>query len=235
VGVEPSDIYSASRSRLLELAADLSPEQLAASLPATPPWVLVDAYRHLTGVCADVLDGAMENAGTPQWTAAQIAKRCESSLVEVCAEWAERAPELDARVAQAGRAMSFVAFDTWTHEQDVRAAAGVGGARDEIAAELALIALETFRPRYAKSGAPALLIDIGEHQTVLGPGDGNVDGGETPPVTLTTTPYELLRMIFGRRSRRQMESVNWTGTRDDTTSAIDALHLFDMPPIDIHD
>ena len=135
--------------------------------------------------------------------------------------------------------MSFVAFDTWTHEQDVRAAAGIGGARDEIATDLALIALETFRPRYEKSGAPAVLIDIGEQQTVLGPRDGNIDGNidgdEIPPVTLTTTPYELLRMIFGRRSRGQMESANWTGTGDDRTSAIDALHLFDMPPIDIHD
>jgi len=229
--VEPSDVYSASRSRLLELAVDLSPEHLAASLPATPPWVLVDAYRHLTGVCADVLDGAMENAGTPQWTAAQIAKRCERGLAEVCAEWAERGPELDARVARAGRAMSFVAFDTWTHEQDVRAAAGIGGARDEIARDLALIAVETFRPRYAKSGAPALMIDIGTEPVVL----GEIEGDTTPPVTLTTTPYELLRMIFGRRSRSQMESADWTGTLDDRNGAIDALHLFDTPPIDIHD
>ena len=233
--MEPSDIYLASRARLLELAADLSPEHLDAPLPATPPWVLSDAYRHLTGVCADVLDGAMENAGTPSWTAAQIATRCESSLAEVCAEWAQRAPDLDARVAQAGRAMSFVAFDTWTHEQDVRAAAGVGGVRDEIAGHLASIALDSLRPRYAKSGAPAVLIDIGTRQTVFGPGDGTIDGAENPPVTLTTTPYELLRMIFGRRSRSQMESADWTGSTVDRDAAIEALHMFDLPLVDIDD
>jgi len=234
--VEPSDIYAASRSRLIALAADLSPEQLGALLPATPPWVLVDAYRHLTGVCADVLDGTMEGAGTPQWTAAQIARRCDCSLADVCEEWAARAPELDARVEQAGRAMSFVAFDTWTHEQDVRAAAGVGGARDEMADDLALIALETFQPRYAKAGAPALLIDIGERVMLGHVNDVNGDDGDNEPsLTLTTTPYELLRMIFGRRSRSQMEAADWTGTNLDRDSAIDALHLFDMPPIDISD
>ena len=228
--MEPSDIYIASRSRLLELAATLTPEQLGAPLPATPPWVAADAIRHLTGVCADVLDGEMEGAGTPEWTAAQIAKRCDTDVDAVCAEWAMRAPELDARVAQAGRAMSFVAFDTWTHEQDVRAAAGIGGARDEIAAELASIALETFAPRYAKSGAPALRIVTGAEPVVLGAADA-----DRPAITLTTTPYELLRMIFGRRSRSQMESADWSGSTADRDKAIDALHLFDMPPIDIDD
>lgn len=229
--MEPSDIYIASRSRLLALAADLTPEQLDAPLPATPPWVVADAYRHLTGVCADVLDGAMDGAGTPEWTAAQIAKRCDADVGDVCAEWGSRAADLDTRVAQAGRAMSFVAFDAWTHEQDVRAATGVGGARDEMATALAAIALETFQQRYAKSGAPALLVDTGTETVVL----GTADGDSSPPVTLTTTPYELLRMIFGRRSRIQMEAANWTGSLADRDSAIDALHLFDMPPIDIDD
>jgi uncharacterized protein (TIGR03083 family) len=227
--VEPSDIYSASRTRLLDLAPTLSADQLGAPLPATPPWVLVDAYRHLTGVCADVLDGTMENAGTPQWTAVQIDKRSDKNLADICAEWAERAPDLDARVVQAGRKMAFVAFDTWTHEQDVRAAAGVGGARDEIADGLALIALETFNPRYSASGAPALKVDLAD-SVVLG--DAGPDG---PAITLTTTPYELLRMIFGRRSRAQMEAADWSGSAADRDSAIDALHLFDMPPIDILD
>jgi len=229
--VEPSDIYIASRSRLIELAATLTPEQLATPLPATPPWVAADAIRHLTGVCADVLDGEMEGAGSPQWTAAQIAKRCDADVDAVCAEWAARAPELDARVEQAGRAMSFVAFDTWTHEQDVRAAAGVGGARDEIATDLASIALETFAPRYAKSGAPALRIDLGSEPVML----GEVDDDSTPTLTLTTTPYELLRMVFGRRSRTQMEAAEWSGSAADRDKAIEALHLFDMPPVDIAD
>ncbi|MCU1367601.1 MAG: hypothetical protein JWN39_3240 [Ilumatobacteraceae bacterium] len=223
--MEPVDIYATSRRRLLELASTVPAEALEAPLHATPPWLLVDGYRHVTGVCANVLDGALDGAGTPEWTAAQLAARSALSLDEVCAEWAERGPVLDERVATAGRAMAFVAFDTWTHEQDIRAAAGVMGARDEVATHLAAIALESFNGRYTSSGAPMLTVDMGGHSAQLGEG--------SPTLTLSATPYEVLRMVFGRRSLSQMASAGWSG--GDPAPAIAALHLFPLPPIDIVD
>ena len=224
--VEPSDIYPISRQRLLDLAPTLSADQLGAPLPATPPWVLLDGFRHLAGVCADVLDGVMEGAGSPAWTAQQIGARAERSLDEVCHEWAERGPVLDAQVAAAGRAMSFVAFDTWTHEQDIRAAAGLGGLRDDVAGALAGIAAAALDSRYTSKGAPTIAIDLGTAQVTMGAGDA--------AVRLTTTPYELLRMIFGRRSLAQMEAAGWSADGD-VAAAIEALHLFDLPAVDIHD
>jgi len=224
--VEPSDIYPISRQRMLDLAPTLSADQLAAPLPATPPWVLLDGYRHLAGVCADVLDGVMEGAGSPAWTAQQIGCRAGHSLADVCAEWAGRGPLLDAQVAAAGRAMSFVAFDTWTHEQDIRAAAGLEGLRDDVATALAGIAAAALDGRYTSKGAPTIAIDLGMSQATMGAGDAEV--------SLTTTPYELLRMIFGRRSLAQMHSAAWSGAGD-VGAAIEALHLFDLPTADIHD
>ena len=223
--MEPADIYAASRVRLLELASSLPAASLDVPLHATPPWVLVDGYRHVAGVCADVLDGALEGAGTPEWTAAQLAARSTLTLDEVCSEWARRGPDLDERVAAAGRAMAFVAFDTWTHEQDIRAAAGVMGARDEVATPLAAIALESFNGRYTSSGAPTVAVAMGEQPSQLGAG--------TPTLTLSTSPYEVLRMIFGRRSREQMAAAGWSG--DGADAAIDALHLFPLPAVDIID
>src|SRR4051812_31883819 len=117
--MEAAEIYAACRGRLLDLAATLTSEQQAAPLAATPPWTVLDGYRHLAGVCADVLDGRMDGAGSPEWTAAQLAARAGASIDEVCAEWSVRGPELEARVAAAGRAMAFTAFDVWTHEQDI--------------------------------------------------------------------------------------------------------------------
>ncbi|MCU1393776.1 MAG: hypothetical protein JWM34_2204 [Ilumatobacteraceae bacterium] len=224
--VEPADVYTTARTRLLALASTADPAVHDAPLSPTPPWVFVDGYRHLTGVCANVLDGVLDNAGTPEWTSAQLAERSSATLDEVCTEWAARGPELDARVAAAGRAMAFVAFDTWTHEQDIRAAAGVMGARDSVADALATIALESFDARYTSLGAPALRLDLGDRTARLGVG--------TPALTLAVTPYEVLRMIFGRRSLAQMEAADWRGdgSRND---AIAALHLFDLPPIDIVD
>ena len=223
--MEPSDIYAACRGRLLALAPTLDAGRVAAPLAATPPWTVLDGYRHLAGVCSDVLDGLTDGAGSPAWTAAQLAGRAGCTLADVCAEWARRGPDMDARIAAAGRAMAFAAFDAWTHEQDIRAAVGLAGQRDEPAVPaLASLAMATFAARYGASGAPAVEVAVDGTPYRLG-------GGE-PDVSLRTSSYEILRIVFGRRSRRQVEAADWTGPRD---PVVDALHLFDHPGRDIAD
>jgi uncharacterized protein (TIGR03083 family) len=224
--MDPVDVYRTSRRRLADLAPTLTAQQLEAPLLATPPWTVADGYRHLTGVCANVLDGTMDAAGSPTWTAAQIEARRDASLTDVCAEWEERAPALEALVESSGRAMSFTAFDAWTHEQDIRAAVGVGGARDTVADGLASLALTTLAGRYAGTGAPTLEVDLGDHTATLGTAE--------PSVTLRTTPYELLRAIFGRRSRNQLEALDWSNS-EEAAAVIEALPIFPLPEIDIVD
>jgi hypothetical protein len=69
---------------------------------------------------------------------------------------------------------------------------------------------------------------------ILVDGESHVLGalGTDAEVTLGTTAYELLRIIFGRRSASQIAAANWTG---DASSVISSLHIFDLPPIDIVD
>ena len=223
--MEPAEIYEASRRRLLELATRLDDARLRAPLQATPPWTVLDGYRHLTGVCADVLDGVMDGAGSPEWTATQLAGRADRSIIEVVAEWARRGPDIDARMRETGERMSFMAFDAWTHEQDIRAAAGQVGLRDDAAVpSLADLCLRTFGSRYGGSGAPAVAVVIGDEDYTLGEG--------APSATLRTTPYELLRIVFGRRSRQQVEAAGWEG---EPAAVIEAFHLFDFPTRDIAD
>jgi uncharacterized protein (TIGR03083 family) len=223
--MEPAAIYSACRARLLGLGPVLSPDLVAAPLAATPPWTVLDGYRHLAGVCADVLDGTLDGAGSPPWTAAQLAARRDRSIEEVCDEWAARGPDLDARVAGAGAGMVFVAFDAWTHEQDIRAGTGHQGVRDdELVSSLAPLALATFGARYAGGGAPPLGVVLEGEPHTLGEG--------APELVLRTTPYEVLRIIFGRRSRAQIEAADWSG---DPAPVMDAIHLFDLPERDITD
>lgn len=219
------DIYATCRTRLLDLAPTLSTEQLAAPLAATPPWSVLDGYRHLTGVCVDVLDGNMDGAGSPEWTAAQLAARAGASIDDVCAEWSGRGPELDERVATAGQAMAFTAFDAWTHEQDIRAAVGLGGLRDDtLVPALAALTLATFGGRYSSGGAPPVTVVVDGAAQVLGDGE--------PVATLDTTSYELLRIVFGRRSEAQITAARWSG---ECAEPIKAIHLFDPPPHDITD
>ncbi|MEY2421906.1 MAG: hypothetical protein QOI95_1973 [Acidimicrobiaceae bacterium] len=223
--MEPAEIYAACRARLLGIAPSLSGEQLDAPLAATPPWTVLDGYRHLAGVCADFLDGRLEGAGTPDWTAAQLAARATGTIDDVCEEWASRGPELDARLEAGGEALAFLVFDVWTHEQDIRAAVGRAGVRDdEHVPALASLALTTFGPRYAGGGAPTISVIVDGEPRSLGEGE--------PAATLDTTAYELLRIIFGRRSEAQINGAGWSG---DCAKPIRAIHLFDPPQQDITD
>ncbi|MGK2950301.1 MAG: maleylpyruvate isomerase family mycothiol-dependent enzyme [Acidimicrobiales bacterium] len=223
----PGEIYLVSRTRLLDLAPELTPDELAAPLLPTPPWTVLDGYRHLAGVCTDVLDGQLPPPGDDAaWAAAQLAARADWSVDEVCAEWADRGPELDEVVAEAGRSMGFVALDCWTHEQDLRAAVGVGALHDdELIPGVLDLALGAFGRRYSKGGGPRLrLVVDGEERTI---GVGEVGA------TLTTTPYELLRTIFGRRSQAQIAAADWSGPAVPDAQA--AIHLFDLPEQDLTD
>jgi uncharacterized protein (TIGR03083 family) len=226
--MDVAGLYTASATRLLDLAPTLDDARQATLLPATPPWTVVDAYRHLLGVAADVLDGNTEGAGSPPWTAAQLARTADCSLAEVCERWRERLPGVVELTTAGGPATGFLAFDVWTHEQDVRVATGAGAAADdEVAADLAALALSSLAGRYASSGAPTVRVAF------AGGGGGQLGEGE-PELTLATTPFELLRMIFGRRSEAQLAAAGWSGAGDASAAAA-ALHLLDCPVADIAD
>lgn len=223
--MDPAEIYATCRRRLLDLATTLSPAQTDALLPATPPWTVLDGYRHLAGVCANVLDGEMGDAPTTAWSAAQLAARADRSLAEVATEWATRGPDLDAQIAVAGTALGFVALDAWTHGQDIRAAAGLPtDHHDPLLPGLVDLALANFGRFYVGQGGPPLRLVIDGEELTLGDGD--------PSLTLTASAYELMRIIFGRRSEAQIAAASWSS---DSAAARTAIHLFDPPPIDLTD
>jgi hypothetical protein len=89
---------------------------------------------------------------------------------------------------------------------------------------LAAVALSTFGPRYSGGGAPPITVIVDGELNTLGEGE--------PVASLDTTAYELLRIIFGRRSNAQITSAGWTG---DSDTPIAAIHLFEPPPQDITD
>jgi uncharacterized protein (TIGR03083 family) len=216
----PAEIYRTSRTRLLDLARELTAEQQAAPLVPTPPWTALDGYRHLAGVCCDVLDGNMPQggpAGGDAWTAAQLAARADWSLEQVCEQWASRAPALDAQVEAAGDGMGFVALDSWTHEQDIRDATGAGALHDDaLLPGLVRLTVGSMDRFYVGQGGPPLrlVLDGEEHHA----GDGEATA------TLVTSPYEIMRMVFGRRSEVQIAAADWSG--DGAPAARAAITLF---------
>jgi hypothetical protein len=50
----------------------------------------------------------------------------------VCAEWSSRRQEIDQWLRAAQFGGSFLCFDVWSHEQDIRSAIGMAGRREGI-------------------------------------------------------------------------------------------------------
>jgi uncharacterized protein (TIGR03083 family) len=223
--MDVADVYDTTRSHLFDLAATLDDAQAQVEVPATPGWTIKDSYAHLAGLCADILDDRMEGAGTPAANARQIAERADKTLTEIVAEWAERSPDIDAWIADREDPPMFLAYDAWTHEQDVLGALGEHGERsDERVQDLAAAALAAFNDRFLAESAPPLRVVGDEVETTLGEGEATV--------TLNIDDYELMRMLFGRRSRQQIEAADWDG---DEGPFIDFLHLFPLPAHDLID
>jgi uncharacterized protein (TIGR03083 family) len=218
-------VYRETREHLLDLASTLDDEQAALPVPALPGWTIKDAYAHLTGLCADILDERMEDAGSPASNARELAERADKSLAEVAAEWAERGPELDEWVEEREEAPMFLVYDVWTHEQDILGALGLLGERDsEALQDLAAAALTAFSDRFTAEDVPALQVIGDEVECILGEGD--------PQATLNIDDYELMRTLFGRRSLSQIQAADWSG---DESLFIPHLHLFPLPAHDLVD
>src|SRR4051794_24832313 len=86
--------YANTRTRIMELVADLPPADLVRIAPATPEWRVRDIVAHLGGGCADILNGNIEGVATDPWTAAQVEPRRELPFEEVVGEWAELSPRI---------------------------------------------------------------------------------------------------------------------------------------------
>lgn len=222
-----AQVYEASRERMTALAVDLTADQEALIVPATPLWTVADVYRHLTGLPGDILGGNLEGRGTPAWTAAQVATRAEDTLAEVCAEWAVSAPPFEALIAEQGFALARPCFDVWTHEQDVLGALGRAGDRaDPALPTLVASLLALLRDGWAANpDRPPIefVVDGASHHY----------GAGTPELVLRSTGYEFVRTVISRRSRAQLLAADWTG--EDPERIFGALCRFDLPENDLAD
>jgi uncharacterized protein (TIGR03083 family) len=221
-----AELYPENRVRLLKLAEELSVAEAAAPVPALPGWSVKDAYAHLTGLCIDVVEGRLDGAGTPSWTARQVGDRADASLDEVCREWVTHGPDLDAWLATADDQRTvFVGYDVWNHHQDIRSAVGLVGERDPRQLPyLVASALAAFDRRFRDAEVPGLRVMTDTDAWDLGDG--------APEATLHATDYETLRILFGRRSQEQILAARWEGS---PAAYLDHLHLFELPTADLVD
>jgi uncharacterized protein (TIGR03083 family) len=198
-------LFRESRRRIVAVGRGLDAEALAAPVPACPEWTVRDLFAHLSGVSADVANDNLEGAPHEAWTAAQVAARAGRDLAELLAEWEEFAPRWE-EITRRNEHPSFVVrrpyLDTGTHEGDLYGALGLGRRPPaELTLAIADSVVRAVAGRFDGLGVFTVITPDREYR--LGSGDTEA--------SVRVDTYELSRAVFGRRSRAQIESWDWSG------------------------
>jgi uncharacterized protein (TIGR03083 family) len=104
------------------LAGDLSDEQLATTVPATPAWTVHQVLAHLAGGAADSLSGRTDGAPGPEWTARHVAERAGRPVAELVAELRSNADAVADSTTDSPRPA--IVWDVAVHHADLHEALG---------------------------------------------------------------------------------------------------------------
>jgi uncharacterized protein (TIGR03083 family) len=197
--------YAELRERVTELLADRTAAELEQIAPATPTWRVRDVVSHMAGVCDDITNGNMAGVATDAWTQAQVDKRAGWQPTQILDDWAKHAAAVEPQMNAFGQPIGQMVFDAWTHEQDVRGALGVVGARDSSAMAVSWEWFVQTNQAVAPTEPGALML-------ITEVGDVRLGGGD-PVATVRTSRFEFLRAVTGRRSRAQLQDFDVDGPR----------------------
>ncbi len=215
----PTEVYAATRARLIEWFRSLDDGAAATAVPACPAWTVRDTVAHVVGIVDDLLAGRTDGLGSDAWTAAQIERRAGRTLGEVCDEWERLAPAIDAFTRDDPWFGTRIVADLVTHEHDLRAALGRPGERASDAVHLGLRRYApAFVDRAAEAGLAPVAVVIDGHRAA-GPADATV--------TLRGSAFDVLRALTGRRSRDQVAALDWAGA--DPTPYLPLISPYGQP------
>ncbi len=232
------DIWNEELEAIVDLCAPLTDEQWDAPTPC-PGWSVGDVVAHTVDIEAS-LGGAPRPTHEPDWSAlphaegdfgrfteigvdARRGRPMGEVLDELRAAIAMRRPQLDAldpdgtalgplgKPMPVDRLLRMRIFDTWVHQQDIRAAIGSDGGWNSNGAGIAFMQIVAALPYVWARGAKAAPGQV-LHVVIVGPGlhhevFAQVDDAgrgvrvdETPQadVTMNTTWAALVQLSCGR-------------------------------------
>ena len=213
--------YRELRLRVGDLLRSAEPASLDAIAPATPEWRVRDIAAHLAGICDDALHGNMGDVASAgdllvgvddptlvnNWTDRQVTKREDWPIEQVLDNWAEHAVQLEPSMNRLHPAIGQMVADAVTHEHDIRGGLGTPGARDSTALVIAFNwVLHPLSRQIKKDALGTLRIQHEGGEVALGAGD--------PVTRLRTTRFEIARVVTGRRSMAQIQTMDWDGPLD---------------------
>lgn len=217
-------IYAACRERFTELIRSLDDAQIATRVSATADWTVHDVVSHLVGIVSDINAGKFDGIGSEASNAAQVAARRNASVADLITEWEQGAAQFEAGLTAIGGPQAALAVaDIWNHEQDVRGALDIEGGRDPLAEHLAIAGYCAVRMgQVSATGLAPLRLRAGVDEWLVGEG--------TPGATIIAEPYELARLICGRRTAEQLRAYLWDGDPEPYVAMLTAENLAEPLP-----
>ncbi|MCP5027315.1 MAG: maleylpyruvate isomerase family mycothiol-dependent enzyme [Actinomycetia bacterium] len=206
------DLYPDTRDELIELARSLTPEQAETIIPLTPDWRVKDAVAHVCGIIADILAGRLEGLGSDEWTAAQVADRADATIDQICDEWLSYALEFGERLAAEPFLGVRLTGDLIVHIQDIQDALGI---EQDVGSVATTVGAHRYVPQLQERVHEQLGIGL---DVELTDGTSWPAPGAYQRVSLRATPHDFLRSVTGRRTRAEVEALDWTG---DPTEILD--------------
>ena len=215
-----ADEYATGRARIRALLADCSLAEAATSVPSCPDWTVHDTCAHLAGVSRALVERDNPGPDVQAWVDDHVRVRADRSVAQILDEWDEVGPAFEAIMRKVPHAFGGLVYDVVAHEHDLRGALARPGARDNAGVWASLeILIATISADLARLGPVpgSLHLRADDREWRVGTGD--------PTVTLSTTPWELMRVLGSRRSRAQFLSAGWTGDVEPFLPAIAHLPL----------
>lgn len=217
--VEPAELgrlYRDTRQRLAALVSELDDAALVTPVPTCPGWQVEDVIGHLAAIVEDALAGRLSGPPSDEQTAVQVARYKGRPMTDTLAGWTAGAPQFEEIISAFNVPPAVI--DVASHEQDIRGALGLPGARDNDAIQLmGGWLLHRLDPPVPMS------VTVEDAEFRVGP-----DGG--PVLGLRTTRFEAFRWRMGRRSRDQLAALDWSG---DPAPVLDHLVVFGPARTDI--
>ncbi len=178
----------------------------------------------MTGICVDLANRNNPGADAQAWVDRQVAERADRTIGEVLDEWDAAAPIFEATIRKVPKAFGGLVYDLVAHEHDLAGALGRPGDRTSsgITASIGLM-VPMVAADLARLGiAGTVRLGGGDHVWVVGDGE--------PTLSISTSEFELMRLIGSRRSRAQFLAAGWVG---DVEAFLDGLVHLPLPEHDI--
>jgi hypothetical protein len=228
-------LYADTRDRFIALVRALDGSQVDAAVPITPAWTIRQVTAHVCGLNADLAAGLREGLGTDQRTALQVETRDGKTIEQVCHEWLDYGATVEAIFADNDFLGHRLHADLVIHLHDVQHALGIPiDTADQATVDAGqTYATHTVDRWLDQAGIDTTIEFMDGGRFVPSSHDStNDDASPMDRITLRATAYDFLRSVSGRRSRRQVETLDWSadpGPLLDTFSPYGPLRSADAP------